>query len=107
MARKSLTLGSVGKSPTLMSKSETKNKKEKRKRKMKNYRHYGQAQEELSTVFSGYNRADTAFVHTDEVVRRFQKVQKIYANEVATLKAMREMIDNILEIIEEEGKEVK
>jgi hypothetical protein len=73
---------------------------------MKNYRHYGQAQEELNTTFKGYNRVETAYVNVDEVVRRFQKVQKVNANEVATLKAMRDMINDILAHIEENGKEV-
>jgi hypothetical protein len=74
---------------------------------MKNYRHYGQAQEELHTTFKGYNRVSTAYVNVDEVVRRFQKVQKVNTNEVATLKAMRDMINDILDHIEENGKEVE
>ena len=74
---------------------------------MKNYRHYGQAQEELNTTLKGYNRVDTAYVKVDEVVRRFQKVQKVYTNEVNTLKMMRDMINDILADIEENGKEVE
>jgi hypothetical protein len=74
---------------------------------MKNYRHYGQAQEELNTKFKGYNRVGTAYVNLDEVIRRFQKVQKVNTNEVATLEAMREMIDDILAHIEENNKEVE
>ena len=74
---------------------------------MKNYRRYGQAQDELDGIFKGYNRAGNAFVQLDEVIRRYQKVKKVYKNEVATLKAMRQMIDDILEIIEDEGKEVE
>ena len=73
---------------------------------MTKYRYYGQVQEELNTTLSGYNRADDALVKVDEVVRRFQKVKKVYSNEVATLIAMREMINNILEDIEENKKEV-
>jgi exonuclease VII small subunit len=74
---------------------------------MKNYRRYGQAQDELDGIFEGYNRAGNAFVQLDEVIRRYQKVKKVYKNEVATLKAMRQMLDDILEIIEDEGKEVE
>lgn len=69
------------------------------------YRRYGQALDELYDTY-GYGRASTAFIKLDEVVRRFQKVKKVYVDEVATLKAMRKMIDDILEIIEAEGKEV-
>ena len=72
---------------------------------MKQYRHYGQAQEELNTIFKGYNRVDYAYIKVDEVVRRFQKVKKVNTNEVNTLKAMRDMIDDILTDIEEKHKE--
>lgn len=93
---------SVGKSPTLKSKSETLTK---RGKKMKQYRHYGQAQEELNTIFKGYNRVDYAYIKVDEVVRKFQKVKKVHTNEVNTLKAMRDMIEVILADIEENNKE--
>jgi hypothetical protein len=83
-----------------------KNPEEKGDRKMANYRYYGQAQEELNTTLKGYNRVDNAFIELDTVVRRLQKVKKVYTNEVATLVAMREMINNILADIEENGKEV-
>ena len=74
---------------------------------MKKYRKYGQAQKQLNTEFAGYNRVGNAFVELDEVVRRLQKVQKIYGNEVATLVEMRTMINNLLEIIEEEKVIIK
>lgn len=74
---------------------------------MKEYRKYGQAQKQLNTEFAGYNRIGNAFIELDEAIRRLQKVQKIYDNEVATLVEMRIMIDNLLEIIEEEKIIVK
>lgn len=74
---------------------------------MKKYRKRGQAQKQLNTEFAGYNRIGNAFIELDEVIRRLQKVQKIYDNEVATLVEMRTMINNILEIVEEEKVVVK
>lgn len=74
---------------------------------MKKYRKHGQAQKQLNTEFAGYNRIGNAFIELDEVIRRLQKVQKIYDNEVATLVEMRTMINNILEIVEEEKVVVK
>ena len=69
------------------------------------YRRYGQALDEIYTTY-GLGRACDAFLELDKAVRRFQKVKKVFVDEVATLKAMRKMIDDILEIIEAEGKEV-
>jgi uncharacterized membrane protein len=76
---------------------------------MANYRHYNLAGEDAKMdkiIREGYNRAAHTYHELDELILRLQKVKKVGANEVMTLKVMKKMIEDVLEVIEEKGTEV-
>jgi hypothetical protein len=77
---------------------------------MAHYRHYNLTGEEKKIdreIREGYNRAVNVYCNLDELVLRLQKVKKVGTNEVKTLKVMKKMIEDVLEVIEERGTEVE
>ena len=80
------------------------NTTQKEKTTMANYRHFGQSENE--TFLRGYNRVCYAYTEVDKVILRLQKAKKVQSNEVETLRALRQMVDDVLAYIDEKGTEV-
>ncbi len=75
---------------------------------MANYRHYNLTGEDAKVdqeIRAGYNRAAYTYCELNDLILRLQKVKKVGANEVKTLKVMKKMIEDVLEVIEENGTE--